>query len=90
MIPPNWPTGKPSWKRKRPLVKIRWDRLGLQEPACAAPTPSMADIRREITSLASRGLEPGTASRSPATDANGGSGAKGKQPLRKRHCREID
>ena len=47
-------------------TKIRWNLLGLQDPACVESTPSMEDIRREIISMASRGLGAGPRSSSDA------------------------
>ena len=55
-------------KRKRNMVKpkIRWNLLGLQDPACVESTPSMEEVRREINSMASRGPGAGTRSTSDA------------------------
>jgi len=66
-----WGANKAARKRKRSVrkAKIRWDVLGLQDPALDGPTTSMEDIRRQVTSLASRGLGPGTRSRSGAKDS---------------------
>ncbi len=85
-IPPIRRTGKTSRKvnRTRLKPKIRWDRLGLQDPVKVAPTQSMADIRREIISMASRGLGPDTYSRSTTNDAQSLSAAEGRMSLRKR------
>ncbi len=79
-------TGKTARKRKgtRGIPKIRWERLGLQEPTSTAGTRSMTDIRREISSMASRGLEPGIASHSRTNNVDSGPGTKGRQSLRKR------
>ncbi len=79
-------TSKTSHKRKttRLKPKIRWDRLGLQDPMNADSTPSMADIRREIISMASRGLGPDTQSRSNTNTAHGRLEVTGRMSLRKR------
>jgi hypothetical protein len=73
-------------KRKRTVrpAKIRWDRLGLQDPALGKPTPSMEDIRRQVTSLASRGLGTGTRSRTVTKDAPARTAADIMAPNRKR------
>jgi hypothetical protein len=54
--------------------------LGLDDPALAESTPSMEDIRRQISSMASRGFGPGTRSRSGKKD---GSGSDSGTPARK-------
>ena len=79
-------TGKTFRRRKgtRAKPKIRWDRLGLQEPARTATTLSMADIRREIISMARRGLGPDSYSRSNAKDQRSQSEAEGRMSLPKR------
>lgn len=83
---PFWGTGKASRKRKRSVskLKIRWHLLGLQDPACAASTPSIKDIRCEIISMASRGLGQGARSRSDVKGASGRSGADATLSTRKR------
>jgi hypothetical protein len=54
-ISTSWGTSR---KRKRTVLKtkLRWDLLGLQDPAHAASTRSMEAIRRQIISAASQGL----------------------------------
>ena len=81
-----WGANKAARKRKRTVrkAKIRWDRLGLQDPALEGPTVSMEDIRRQVTSLASRGLGPGTRSRSGAKDSPAHSVSDMAAPSRKR------
>jgi hypothetical protein len=66
-----WGANKAGRKRKRTVLKpkIRWDVLGLQDPQIEGPSVSMEDIRRQVTSLASRGLGPGTRSRSGAKNS---------------------
>lgn len=83
---PFWGTGKTSRKRKRTVskTKIRWDLLGLQDPARTASTPSIEDIRCEIISLASRGLGQGAGSRSDVKDSSSRSGARATSSTRKR------
>lgn len=79
-------TGKTSRRRKvtRLKPKVRWDRLGLQEPASTATSLSMADIRREISSMMRQGLERGRGSRSHANAAPSHSEAEGRMSIRKR------
>jgi len=43
-------------KRVREKPKIRWHHLGLKDPAEDSQTPSMAEIRRQVVTLSSRGL----------------------------------
>lgn len=61
----SWGT-KALHRRKRAILrtKVRWEMLGLQDPAQSASAPSIEDIRRQITSAASQGLSPDTVSRS--------------------------
>jgi hypothetical protein len=81
-----WGANKAARKRKRTVrkAKIRWDRLGLQDPAFEGPAASMEDIRRQVTSLASRGLGPGTRSRSATKDSPAHSASDVTAPSRKR------
>jgi len=61
----SWGTKVPH-RRKRTILrtKVRWEILGLQDPAQSSSAPSIEDIRRQITSAASQGLSPDTLSRS--------------------------
>lgn len=61
-----WGGNNAARKRKRTVrkAKIRWDRLGLQDPALESPSQSMEDIRRQVTTLASHGFGAETRSRS--------------------------
>jgi hypothetical protein len=63
-----WGSNKSSRKGKRTVMKtkIPWGILGLQDPDLDSPASSIEDIRRQATSMASRGLGPGTRSRSDA------------------------
>lgn len=63
-----WGSNKSSRKGKRTVMKtkIPWAILGLQDPDIDSPASSIEDIRRQATSMASRGLGPGTRSRSDA------------------------
>ncbi len=81
-----WGGNKAARKRKRTVrkAKIRWDVLGLQDPALEGPSPSMEDIRRQVTSLASRGLGPGTRSRSGTKDSRAHAVSDAAVPSRKR------
>jgi hypothetical protein len=66
-----WKVGRAARKRILPSSKpkIRWDVLGLQDPAEAVSSVSMEDIRRQVSSLASRGFGAGTRSRSVPKDS---------------------
>jgi len=61
-----WGGNKAARKRKRPVqkLKIRWDVLGLQSGSADDQSPSIDDIRRQVTSLASAGFGAETRSRS--------------------------
>ena len=74
-----------AWKRDGVKVKknrgaskpkIRWDVLGLSDPNRSESTTSIETIRREVLSLASRGLGQDTISRSIVQDTKG----RGRQP----------
>ncbi|NGZ02509.1 MAG: hypothetical protein CV090_05590 [Nitrospira sp. WS238] len=55
-----------SHRRKRVVsrAKVRWEILGLEDPAQSSSSPSIEDLRRQITSAASSGLSAETLSRS--------------------------
>jgi len=61
---------KAPHRRKRVVLrtKVRWEILGLQNPAQLSSSPSIEDIRRQITSAASSGLSSDTLSRSSQKD----------------------
>jgi hypothetical protein len=65
-----WRRNKSTAKRKLPVhkPKICWDTLGLPAATHEA-VASIEEIRRQVTSLASRGFGQGTRSRSEAQDA---------------------
>jgi hypothetical protein len=67
-----WRRNKSAAKRKRPVhkPKICWDSLGLP-PATHESAVSIEEIRRQVTSLASRGFGQGTRSRSEAKETQG-------------------
>jgi hypothetical protein len=67
-----WRRNKTAAKKKRPVhkPKICWDTLGL--PATTHESvASIEEIRRQVTSLASRGFGQGTRSRSEAKETAG-------------------
>lgn len=67
-----WRRNKTAAKRKRPVhkPKICWDSLGL--PATTHESAaSIEEIRRQVSSLASRGFGQGTRSRSEAKETTG-------------------
>jgi hypothetical protein len=69
-----WRRHRSAAKRKR-LVhkpKISWNSLGLPA-ATHESAPSIEEIRRQVTSLSSRGFSQGTRSRSEAKEAQAGS-----------------
>jgi hypothetical protein len=53
-------------KRGKAKPKVRWEQLGLTDPSESNTTPSIEEIRREVTLMASRGLAQGTRTRSMA------------------------
>lgn len=62
-------------KRTRQKPKIRWQHLGLKDPAEESPATSMDEIRRQVVTLSSRGLGHAVrfrpvAQSGPATDAS--------------------
>lgn len=81
----SWGT-KVSHRRKQavPRIKIRWEILGLQDPAQSSSSPSIEDIRRQITSAASQGLNPDTLSRSREKGGRPKRGSKASVATRKR------
>ena len=81
----SWGTKAPH-RRKRAILrtKVRWEMLGLQDPAQSSSTLSIEDIRRQITSAASQGLSPDTVSRSRPKDGRQKPGAKASAATRKR------
>jgi hypothetical protein len=53
-------------KRGKQQPKVRWEQLGFKDPAETSIEPSIEEIRREVTLMASRGLGQGTRTRSIA------------------------
>ncbi|HMS86616.1 MAG TPA: hypothetical protein PKD12_23565 [Nitrospira sp.] len=81
-----WGSKSPNRRRRVVLrTKVRWDKLGLQEPIGSTSAPSIDDLRRQITSAASQGLSPDTVSRSRREDGRPGSGANRSGSTRKRN-----
>lgn len=66
-------------------TKVRWEKLGLQDPAGSSSATSIEDLRRQITSAASQGLSPDTVSRSQQKDRRPGLGAKQSVSASKRN-----
>jgi len=73
----SWGTKAPH-RRKRAILrtKVRWERLGLVDPAQAPSALSIEDIRRQITSAASQGLSLDTVSRSHQKNGLSTAGSK--------------
>ncbi|MBK9306901.1 MAG: hypothetical protein IPM58_07410 [Nitrospira sp.] len=65
----SWGSRAPH-RRKRVVLrtKVRWEILGLQDPAQSSSSQSIEDLRRQITSAASSGLSSDTLSRSGQKD----------------------
>lgn len=65
-----WPSNVSKNKVKRVIrkPKIRWQALGLADPADKHATLSMDEIRREVATLSSRGFGQGARSRTAAQD----------------------
>jgi hypothetical protein len=57
-ITTSWRGNKKARKsvRTRQKPKIRWEHLGLTDPADESATPSIEEIRRQVVSLSARGL----------------------------------
>jgi hypothetical protein len=81
-----WGGNKAARKRKRPVqkLKIRWDVLGLQSASAEDQSPSIEDIRRQVTSLASSGFGPETRSRSASKNTPRHPKADAASPVRAR------
>jgi len=81
-----WGANTATRRRKRPVLKpkIRWDVLGLQAPQIEGPSVSMEDIRRQVTSLASRGFGSGTRSRPGEKNSADHATSNITTPIRKR------
>lgn len=77
---------KASHRRKRVVLrtKVRWEVLGLQDPAQSPSSLSIEDLRRQISSAASSGLSSDTLSRSRQTDVRSKSRPKAAAANRKR------
>ena len=83
---------KTSWGMKGPhrrkpaalRTKVRWEKLGLEDPSQSSSALSIDDIRRQITSAASQGLSPDTISRSHPKPGQPKTGAKTLVATRKR------
>ncbi|WP_455388072.1 hypothetical protein [Petrachloros mirabilis] len=84
-ISSSWGSSKTSRKGRRTVTKtkIRWDVLGLQDPARGNPATSIEEIRRQVTSMASHGLDPGTRSRSALSSRPNHSAPKASAPIKK-------
>ena len=73
-----WKSSKAGKKKTRPAYKpkIRWELLGLSDPEATESTPSIESIRKEVSSLASRGFGQGTRSRSTVQETSGRKGTR--------------
>lgn len=63
---------KAPHRRKRVVLRtrVRWEILGLQDPALSSSSPSIEDLRRQIASAASSGLSSDTLCRSDQKDGH--------------------
>ncbi|HLA61992.1 MAG TPA: hypothetical protein VK626_07090 [Nitrospiraceae bacterium] len=68
--------------------KIRWEVLGLPNPLDTSLTTSMEDIRRQASSMASRGFGQGTRSRTAEREAKTTSHAPDPSSKRRRGATE--
>ncbi|MGE0642625.1 MAG: hypothetical protein AB7P24_03045 [Nitrospira sp.] len=77
--------GKTAQRRKRAILrtKVRWDALGLQDPAQAASTLSIDDVRRQIISASNHGLSADSLSRTRAKATHSKPRSKTSDPSRK-------
>jgi hypothetical protein len=71
MLSSGWRADKTKKNRARATrkPKIRWEVLGLPNPLDNSRMTSMEDIRRQVSSMASRGFGQGTRSRTAERDA---------------------
>lgn len=81
----SWGANAPR-RRKRVVLrtKVPWAILGLQDPAQSSSSPSIEDLRRQISSAASWGLSADTLSRSGQKDGRPKSSPKVTAAKRKR------
>lgn len=78
-----WKRNTVGKRKNRPAYKpkIRWELLGLSDPDLAEPATSIETIRREVSSLASRGFGQGTRSRSTVkVEGRGRNRQTGRKP----------
>ena len=68
--------------------KIRWEVLGLPNPLDTSLTTSMEDIRRQVSSMASRGFGLGTRSRTAEREAKTTNHASDSSSKRRRGATE--
>jgi len=68
--------------------KIRWEVLGLPGPLDANLTTSMEDIRRQVSSMASRGFGQGTRSRTAEPESKTPNHAPDSNAKRRRGAKE--
>ncbi|MBL8039208.1 MAG: hypothetical protein JSS38_14060 [Nitrospira sp.] len=81
----SWGTKSPNKRRRVVLrTKVRWEKLGLQDPTGSLSAPSIDDLRRQIASAASQGLSPDTVSRSQQQGGRSAPGTKRPGTTRKR------
>lgn len=68
-----WKSSKAGKRKNRPVSKpkIRWELLGLSDPYLTKSGTSIESIRKEVSSLASRGFGQGTRSRAIEQEGNG-------------------
>ena len=67
----NWPGNRPTHKKKRARhkPKIRWQLLGLTDPAEEDTSVSMDEIRRQVVIMSHRGIGQGARSRPDVRNA---------------------
>lgn len=81
-----WPSNASKSKNKRVVrkPKIRWQALGLADPAGKQAALSMDEIRREVATLSSRGFGQGARSRAITQDSQGADGCGSSDATKKR------
>lgn len=81
-----WPSNASKNKTKRVIrkPKIRWQALGLADPADKQSAMSMDDIRREVATLSSRGFGQGARSRAMGQDPRSADGSGASEGMKKR------
>jgi hypothetical protein len=90
-LSPGWRADKTRKNRARATrkAKVRWEVLGLPGPIDTSVATSMADIRQQVSNLASCGFGQGTRSRSAEREAKTPKRAPDASGKRRREVAEL-